>query len=223
MGDADASRGAIPGGVAWKIAVKTTEDEKTQEVFYDVKVKGTFGRLDSSGPAPHTGESLLLRDGDMFFHKPGIKRPMVISASQRLMGPASNGDVSATNYAHDYDGKVVGEEKVGAIDCYKLDLKAKAGHKTTYAAVRYWVSKDRHLGIKAEFLTTSGEVFKIAEYKYDNKVKVGDKEIPFVSEMVFHDVLKPKNVSVCPGHLARAASDLRRRVRPAQLQQVRLL
>ena len=47
---------------------------------------------------------MLFNDRTIWFIKPGLRKPVSISARQRLVGDAANGDIATTNYARDYDG-----------------------------------------------------------------------------------------------------------------------
>lgn len=190
--DSDRARGAIQGGISWEIDVETLEDGATTKVHYLVKVKGVDALAEATQPARNKGEMMLFNDRNLWFFKPGIKKPVAISARQKLMGQAANGDVASTNYYRDYEGKIVGEEKIDGQDTWKLELKAKAKN-VTYDGIRYWISKKDHLGVKAEFLTVSGEMFKSATMEYKNKIKIDGKELPFVSVMNIVDALKPTN------------------------------
>jgi hypothetical protein len=190
--DADRARGAAEDGVAWDINLNTVEEGKDATVSYNVKVKGVDALAEATAPAKNKGEMMLFNDRNLWFFKPGLKKPVAISARQKLMGQAANGDIASTNYFRDYSGTVVGEEKVDGVDTYKLDLKAKAKN-VTYDGIRYWIAKDKKLGVKAEFLTVSGEVFKRATFEYDNKMQINGKDFPFVSKMLITDALNDKN------------------------------
>jgi hypothetical protein len=180
--EADRARGAAEGGITWQVEVASVEGGKSTNVSYRVKVKGVDALAEALEPARNRGELILFNDRNLWFFKPGIKKPVVISARQKLMGQAANGDIASTNYARDYDGKVVGQEKVNGEDCYKLELKAKA-KTVTYDGIRYWISVKDRVGVKAEFLTVGGTVFKTATFEYKNKFSGGGKEFPFVSKM----------------------------------------
>lgn len=190
--EADRARGAAEEGIAWEIDVETIEDGTTSKVHYLVKVKGVDALAEATEPARNKGEMMLFNDRNLWFFRPGIKKPMAISARQKLMGQAANGDIASTNYVRDYDGKVIGEEKVDGVDCWKLDLKAKAKN-VTYDGIRYWISKADKVGVKAEFLTVGGDMFKSATFEYKNSMKADGKDYPFVSKMVIVDALKPAN------------------------------
>lgn len=190
--EADRARGAAEDGISWDIDVETVEDGTTSKVQYMVKVKGDNALAEATSPARNKGEMMLFNDRNLWFFKPGIKKPVSISARQKLMGQAANGDIASTNYLRDYDGKVIGEEAINGKPAWKLELKAKAKN-VTYDGIRYWIDKDKHVGVKAEFLTVSGDMFKSSTFEYANTMKVKGKDLPFISKMIIVDALKPKN------------------------------
>jgi hypothetical protein len=52
------------------------------------------------------------------------------------------------------------------------------------------------VGVKAEFYTISGKLFKTAEFTYDNRIKAdGEEDIPFISELVIHDAIQQDKVT----------------------------
>jgi outer membrane lipoprotein-sorting protein len=193
--EADRARGAAKDGITWDIVVETFEEGGGSKVSYTVKVKGDDALAEATAPARNKGEMMLFNDRNLWFFKPGIKKPVSISARQKLMGQAANGDIASTQYARDYDATIAGEEKVDGKDTYKLELKAKAKN-VTYDRIRYWISKDGKLGVKAEFLTVSGEIFKWATFEYDNKMTLGGRTYPFVSTMTIFDAIVKTNKTV---------------------------
>ncbi len=194
--EADRARGsaAVVEGISWSVKVDTTGEDGTNSISYDLKVKGNDALAEAVAPPRNKGEMMLFNDRNIWFFKPGLKKPVAISPRQKLMGQAANGDIASTNYARDYEGTIAATEKVGTEDCWKMDLKAKEKN-VTYDKITYWVTKKDRLGIKAEFLTVSGEVFKKASFEYKNKLKSGAKELPFVSKMVITDAINAKNTT----------------------------
>ncbi len=193
--EADRARGGIKTGVSWKVKLDSTEDGDETSTTYKVRAAGNNAHVETVEPARSKGELFLFNDRTIWFYKPSLKKPVAISARQKLFGQAANGDIASTNYARDYEGKLVGEEKVSGEDCYVLELKA-SGEGTTYDGIKYWVSKKKKLGLKAEFLSLQGKVLKIAEFKYGNKIKYKGKSYDFVSEMKLMDANSKKNFSV---------------------------
>jgi hypothetical protein len=184
--DADRARGGMATGITWNATVGTTgEDAGTSRTFL-VKARGNDALVEALAPPRYKGEIMLFNDRTIWYVKPGLRRPISISARQRLHGEAANGDIASTNYARDYEGTVVGEDTVGGQPVWTLDLKARA-RNVTYDRIRYWVSKKGHLGVKAEFLTVSGDVFKSATFDYGNRARTPAGEFDFVSRMTITD------------------------------------
>lgn len=194
--EADRARGsvAVQEGITWQVKVDSTGEDGTNTITYDLKVKGDDALAEAVAPTRNKGETMLFNDRSIWFFKPGLKKPLAISPRQKLMGQAANGDIASTNYSRDYEGKITGTEKIDGEDAWKLELKAKAKN-VTYDSIRYWISKKDRLGMKSEFLTVSGEVFKRATFEYKNKMPSAGKNLPFVSKMVITDALNPKNVT----------------------------
>jgi hypothetical protein len=88
----------------------------------------------------------------------------------------------------------VGEENLDGVQTYKLELKAKV-KDVTYDQILYWISKEKRLAIKADFLTVNGAPFKRATFQYDNHLALGGASFPFVSKMSIVDVNNEKNLT----------------------------
>ena len=179
--ESDLSRGNV-SGIVWDIDIKSESDGDIQENTLQVLVKGSNSLAVYQSPSKVKGRKLLMKDRNMWFIKPGLSKPVPISPRQKLLGGASNGDIASTNYAGDYTIEGVTNETLNQEDCLVFDLKAK--NKTvTYDRIKYWVSKDKQVGLKAEFYTLSGKMFKTAFFEYGHTLKINDKERPFVSRM----------------------------------------
>ncbi|ANB75624.1 outer membrane lipoprotein-sorting protein [Paraburkholderia phytofirmans] len=185
---ADEARGNV-AGVAWEVTIESTENQQiTDTLRYDIKARGFNISGLSLAPPKYRGEKLLMLSTSMWFYKPGLSKPVPISQRQKLMGDAAYGDIASTNYAEDYDATQLADEAVEGEDCYVFDLKAKSDN-TTYDRIKYWVSKKRLLGIKAQYFTVSGKAFKSSTMDYDNVVRVGGETRPFISRITFHGEL----------------------------------
>ncbi|MBI2373060.1 MAG: outer membrane lipoprotein-sorting protein [Deltaproteobacteria bacterium] len=184
--DADRARGGLERGVTWTVEVESIEDGETTKRAFLVKGRGNDALAEAISPPRHKGEVMLFNDRTLWFVKPGLRKPVSISARQKLSGMAANGDIASTNYARDYEGKIVGVETLDGEETYRLELTAKAKN-VTYDRIRYWVSKQRRLALKAEFLTLEGQVFKTAKFVYGNKSMLDGKEIDLVKDMTIVD------------------------------------
>jgi outer membrane lipoprotein-sorting protein len=191
---ADRARGNL-AGIVWDIRITTNEEGKEETRGMTVTVKGNNTLARYTSPPNMNDRMVLMVDRNMWFIRSGLKKPVSISPRQKLMGDAANGDIASTNYADDYTGTVSDDETVKGEACHVLDLKA-ATKNVTYDRIRYWVSKDRLVGVKAEFYTLSGKLFKTAEFKYDNRIRTPDgEEIPFVSELVIRDAIQKDKIT----------------------------
>jgi len=191
---ADQARGNLDG-IVWNITI-TTHDEGGREARgLTVKVKKNNTLAKYTSPANLNDRMVLMVDRNMWFIRSGLQKPVSISPRQKLMGDAANGDIASTNYVEDYRAALLGEETVLGEACYVLDLKA-ANKNVTYDRIKYWVSKERLTGVKAEFYTLSGKLFKTAEIRYDNRIKVNEQEAaPFVSELIIRDAIQKDRVT----------------------------
>jgi hypothetical protein len=191
---ADRARGGIAEGLTWTVKVDSVEDGTRTDRTYRVRAKDLNAVAVCEAPARLKGETLLFNDRTLWFFKPGLKKPVPISARQRLSGQAANGDIASTNYARDYEGTIVGEEDVGGRKAWKLELKAR-NKNVTYDQIRYWVDKEKLVGVKADFLTLKGEAFKTATFEYENTLKNVGKTFPFVSKMIIVDTVTTGNTT----------------------------
>ncbi len=190
---ADRARGKLPG-LVWTVRMTSVERGRTRKQTLEVKARNEDVLATFTAPPRVKGQKLLMVGRNMWFIKPGVSKPVPISPRQKLMGQAANGDIASTNYSGDYDGVIVGEEAVNGEDCYVLDLRAR-NKKVTYDRIKYWVSKSRLVGIRAEFYTVSGKLFKTAEFEYKNRIRYRGEEIPFVSRMVIRDAIRTQEVT----------------------------
>lgn len=192
--DSDRARGGLKDGITWTVEITSVEDGVTTHHAYLVKAHGDDALAEATAPARAKGEKMLFNDRTLWFIKPGLRKPVSISARQKLSGQAANGDIASTHYARDYDAVISAEENVDGEPSYRLELKAKTP-SVTYDRIRYWVSKSRRQALKAEFLTVSGDVFKRATFAYGNVVTVDGAALDFVKTMTITDAMGSGAVS----------------------------
>jgi len=179
---ADEARGNVEG-VEWTIKIESIERGRKQVRTLIIKARDFNSLAEFTSPPKVKGRKLLMIDRNMWFVKPGLRKPVPISPRQKLIGGASNGDIASTNYAGDYKVTNASEELVNEESCYLYDLTATK-KKATYDRIKYWISKKRLVGVKADFFTVSGKMFKSATFEYDNSIMVQDRPRSFVSKMV---------------------------------------
>ncbi len=185
----DQARGGGLPGLAWELEVRNTNatgDDTAMRLR--IKAIDDASLAETLEPARSKGAKMLQVERNMWLTKPGLKKPVPISPRQRLSGQAAIGDIASTNYARDYEARLLREELVGDERCYVLDLTARQ-KQSTYDSIHYWVSVERGLGIKAEFRSLSGKLLKTAEFRYGNTITVRGRSLPFVSRMAIADAL----------------------------------
>jgi hypothetical protein len=186
--EADQARGNV-SGLAWQVTIESVSNERsTDTLVYEMKVRSFNIAGMSLAPPKYRGNKILMLNNSMWFYKPGLSKPVPISLRQKLMGDASYGDIASTNYAEHYRATQLPDEVVDGEECYVFDLKAKA-EKVTYDRITYWVSKQHHLGVKADYFTVSGKKFKSASMDYGNTITLGGKPHPFLSRITMHGEL----------------------------------
>ncbi len=129
------------------------------------------------------GQKVLMLGDDFWLVLPGSQRPVRITASQRLFGNASTGDIATLSWAQDFSAKLVGEERCGESACLHLTLAAL--RKTVnYQRIELWVGKVRHEPIKADLYLQSDKLAKQATFVLDKPA------VPTaVTEMLLQDQL----------------------------------
>jgi outer membrane lipoprotein-sorting protein len=194
LSKADEARGSLDG-VIWEIFIDAVENGRKQEKTVKVSARSFNCLAIIVSPPNVKGQKLLMLDRNMWFAKPGLSKPVPISPRQKLLGSAANGDIASTNYAGDYRIVEKSEEDVNGEACYLFDLVA-SNKRVTYDKIRYWISKQRLVGVKAEFYTVSGKMFKSAVFDYANSTTINGEKRPFISKMTITNAVVKEDITV---------------------------
>ena len=119
-------------------------------------------RLDGLSPAER-GRAVLQKGDDLWLLLPGTKRPIRVTPQQRLMGPASAGDVARTRFAADYR---IARMEAGSFEgrpCWRLDLVALRPILSA-RTVRLWVDQASGAPLQGDFLLASGKPERIVRF-----------------------------------------------------------
>jgi Outer membrane lipoprotein-sorting protein len=176
---ADQARGNV-SGILWQVSLETTGGKKDHNMALEVRGRGFDIHAKTLSPARNKGDLLLMVKGNMWFYKPGLSKPVPISRRQKLMGDAAFGDIAATNYAEDYEVVSMEPQSLEGVPCYVFQLHS-INKKTTYDNIQYWVESERLVGIRAEYMTVSGKMFKTATMEYEQSVEQQGEPRPFLS------------------------------------------
>jgi hypothetical protein len=192
---ADQARGNVEG-IRWSVTVRTADNGRPIENVYDVQARGFNVLAEQTAPRKSKGTLMLVNQGNMWFYKPGVSKPVSISKRQRLSGNVANGDIATTNYAEDYDASFLPDTVISNELCYVLDLRAKPKRDCTYDRIVYAISQARGVGVKADYYTVSGKLFKTSFMTYDHAVKTPEGgTTPFVSRILFASAIASEESS----------------------------
>ena len=190
---ADQSRGNLEG-ITWTVKISSVKNKKNSDMTISVKARGFDIATENMAPPKYKGNKLLMLRGSMWFYKPGLSKPVPISRRQKLLGNAVYGDIAATNYASDYTASPLPDETINNEPCYTFGLKSR-NKKSTYDRIVYWISKERLVGVKADYYTVSGKKFKTAFMQYENSVVIDGRLKPFISSLVIYDELMSRDIT----------------------------
>jgi hypothetical protein len=194
----DEARGNAEG-IEWEIDMNSIESGREQQRTIKVSAHSFKSMAEFLAPSNVKGQKMLMVDRNMWFAKPGLSKAVPISPRQKLLGGAANGDIASTNYAGDYKITQASEDTVGKEPCYLFDLAA-IDKKVTYDRIKYWISKERFAGVKAEFYTVSGKMFKTAIFEYNNSITINGEKRPFISKMIITNAIIKEDVTTMDFH-----------------------
>ena len=178
-------------------------DVLDKERLYTVYVKSGRRSLVLMKSPSEIGQKVLMLSEQFWLLMPESQRPLRITASQKLLGEASTGDIATMTWSDDYDGNVTDEVEcpappAGLPDapafkarrCLHLDL-AQARSGVTYARVELYLDKASRMPIKADLYVGSGKRAK--EAWYFPKAVEGQ---PRIMTMVLLDDIQPNRRTV---------------------------
>lgn len=162
----DAFRGLNDAGFSFDItnvSYKAGREPRTNQLSVDVKALKSLVTFES--PARQKGRVLLKQDNDMWLYIPGTRKVIRISPAQRLLGETSNGDVTGSNLAMDYDASLSSDKNDTQQGQIKLTLTAKT-KSVTYHQVVFWLEQVApYKPLRSEYYARSGKLLKTADYK----------------------------------------------------------
>jgi hypothetical protein len=208
LSTADQSRGAGLPGIVLTVHVRSEGANRGSGAEADLVLRvktqdgGTLAEVQE--PPRSKGMRLLQVQRNMWLHKPGMKKPVAVSARQRLSGQAALGDVATIGYARDYKPTYLRADVLRGEPCHVLQLNA-AQPNTTYDRIVYWISQRSGMGIHAEFQSLSGKTLKSADFQYGATLNYQGRSMPFVSKVSIqdaltsdHSTLEYRNITVQP-------------------------
>jgi len=148
-------------------------------------------------PAKDKGQVFLKRKNEMWNWVPNISRMIKIPPSMMSQGwmgsDYTNDDIlKESSIVVDYTHKIIGEEKIDGIDCYKIELTPKEDATVVWGKVIKWISKKEFWQLKNEYYD---EDFELVRTEFASKVKqFSDRKLPSHLEIIPEDKPGQKTV-----------------------------
>jgi outer membrane lipoprotein-sorting protein len=104
--------------------------------------------------------------------------------SQGWMGSDYTNDdiLKESSIVVDYNHKLIGEEQVSGIDCYKIEMLPKEDATVVWGKVIKWISKKEFWQLKSEYYDEDGELMRT---ELASEVKqFSDRKLPSKLEII---------------------------------------
>ncbi len=148
-------------------------------------------------PARDKGTVTLKRKNEVWNWLPSAQKIIKIPPSMMLqswMGSDFTNDdlVRESSVIKDYTHKLIGEEKIDGLDCYKVQLIPKPEAGVVWGKIITWIAKDSYLEPKVEYYDEDG--FLVKKFIGSNLQKMDGRNIFTHWEMIPED--KPGNKTI---------------------------
>ncbi len=139
-----------------------------------------------TSPAKDKGMVTLKRKTEVWNWIPGIHRIIKIPPSMMLqswMGSDFTNDdlVKQSSIVNDYHHKIIGREKYGAYDCYKIEMTPKENANVVWGKIIVWISEKGYLSLRSDYYDEDGYLIK--KMIGDRVKRMGGRVIPTRWEM----------------------------------------
>ena len=138
-------------------------------------------------PAKDKGQVFMKRKNEMWNWVPSINRMIKLPPSMMSQGwmgsDYTNDDIlKESSIVVDYNHKLIGEEKVSGLDCYKIELIPKEDAAVAWGKVIKWVSKKEFWQLKNEYYDEDNELIRT---EIASEIKnFGDRRLPSKIEII---------------------------------------
>ncbi len=129
--------------------------------------KGTeYALIYITAPAKDKGTVSLKIGNEMWNWLPSIERSIKVSPSmmmQSWMGSDFTNDdlIRQSSVVEDYDHRLLGEEKAGGADCYKVELTPKPEAPVVWGKIIAWITKAEFNQMKVEYYDEDGSLVNV--------------------------------------------------------------
>jgi outer membrane lipoprotein-sorting protein len=150
-----------------------------------------------TSPAKDKGQVFLKRKSEMWNWVPSINRMIKLPPSMMSQGwmgsDYSNDDIlKESSIVVDYTHKIIGNDIIEGLDCYKIELIPKEDAAVVWGKVYKWISKNEFWQIKTEYYDEDNELIR-TEIASEIK-QFSDRKLPSKLEIIPAD--KPNQRTV---------------------------
>ena len=172
----DSLRGYGEQGFSFNLTNVSYRQQKKQTLNQlTVKVLNDQSLVEYLSPKRQMGRKILKQGSNMWMHIPGTRNILRITPAQRLIGQASNGDVTGTTFSNDYDVVAINQTELQGNKVFKLELAAKRVD-SAYQQIVFYINAENDLPISSEFYSRTKRLLKRAEYRefkqYGEQLKI---------------------------------------------------
>lgn len=150
----------------------TTE---SHENSLNVSVLGEQSLVKFLSPARDKGRLILKSGRNMWLYIPGTSKTLRVTPAQRLIGEASNGDVTGTNFGAEYTAQLSKIDANAEQSTVEITLTA-VSRSVTYSKIVFTLSLTDLLPKQSEYYSISGKLLKRADYvefkQFDDQLKI---------------------------------------------------
>lgn len=151
-------------------------------------------------PKSEAGKGYLRLDKNLFMYDPTVGKWERRTERERIGGTSSQrADFDESRLAEEFTATFVGEEKLGDVAVYHMELHAKPGSDVAYPVVQVWVDQKTHNMLKQQQFALSGRLMRTSYYpkwgKLFSESKKGD--VYFPQEIrIFDEVEKANHTTI---------------------------
>ena len=138
-------------------------------------------------PVKEKGTVFLKRENEVWNYIPSIERTIKLPPSmmmQNWMGTDFTNDdlVERSSIQNDYSNSIIGEESVGGLDCWIIELIPNEDAPVVWGKLVMWVDKIDYMQLKTQFFDEYNDLVSIMHGK---AVKTFDgKKLPSIIEFI---------------------------------------
>jgi outer membrane lipoprotein-sorting protein len=181
-----------------EITMKIVKPDWSREMGMKVwALEPDYAMIYITDPARDKGTVTLKRKTEVWNWLPSAQKVIKIPPSMMLqswMGSDFTNDdlVKESSVIKDYTHKILGEEKIDGMDCFKIQLKPKPDAGVVWGKIIAWIAKDTYLEPKVEYYDEDG--FMVKQFIGSNLQKMDGRNIFTHWEMIPED--KPGNKTI---------------------------